>query len=115
MRPLSLLVLLIATPTFAQDIDHAAHHADDEEQVLSAADQFTEAIIAGDQAAMEGIFAENALILESGGIESRKEYFGHHFGADSEFLAAMAREPIDRIVSIHGDVAWVSSQTRMHG
>ena len=75
MRTLSLLVLLIATPAFAQDNDHVDHHSDDETEVLSTANQFTGAIAAADRSALEAILSPDALILESGGIETREEYF----------------------------------------
>ncbi len=114
MRHLTYFILLVITPAAAQhDAQH--HHADDEAEVLSTANQFTAAIAAEDRSALESILSPDALILESGGIETREEYFGHHFGADAEFLAAMTREPLDRTIHIEGDIAWVASVTRLRG
>lgn len=114
MRILTLLLLFLAAPAFAQHDDHQGY-SEDEHAVYMLADQFTEAIFAADRSTVEAILSPDALILESGGIETRDEYFGHHFGADGEFLGAMTRELLDRTVQIHGDVAWVSSQARLHG
>lgn len=114
MRHLTYFILLVITPAAAQH-DALHHHADDEAEVLSTANQFTAAIAAEDRSALESILSPDALILESGGIETREEYFGHHFGADAEFLAAMTREPLGRTIHIVGDVAWVASITRLQG
>ncbi len=114
MRHLAFLFLLVAAPAAAQH-EGQHYHADDEAEVSSAANQFTAAIAAEDRSALESILSPDALILESGGIQTREEYFGHHFGADAEFLAAMTREPLDRTIHIKGDVAWVASVTRLRG
>ena len=114
MRHLAFLLLLVATPAAAQHDDHH-HPADDEAEVSSIADQFIAAIAAEDRPALESILSPDVLILESGGIETREEYLGHHFGSDAAFLTAMTREPLHRTIHIMGDVAWVASITRLQG
>ena len=114
MRRLAFFFLLVAAPAAAQH-DDLHHSADDEAEVTTIADQFVAAIAAENRSALETILSPDVLILESGGIETREEYFGHHFGADAEFLAAMTREPLDRTIRIVGDVAWITSRSRLQG
>jgi ketosteroid isomerase-like protein len=87
----------------------------DSAAVLAAAERFRQAITAGDQAAAEAVLLPEAVILESGGRETRSEYLSHHFVSDGAFLKAVTREPVTRSVQIAGDAAWISSVNRMHG
>lgn len=79
------------------------------------ADRFHRALAAGDRAAVEALLLPDAVVLEGGKSESRTEYFGHHFGSDAAFLAAVEREPRMRETEVAGDVAWVASMSRLHG
>jgi ketosteroid isomerase-like protein len=99
------LAFLVAGPASGQDdADPAA-----------VAERFYAALAAADRLTVEELLLDESLVLESGGIETREEYFGHHFSADAAFLAAVRREPGERIVRESGDVAWVSSTSRLHG
>ena len=114
MRHLALFFLLLAAPAAAQHDDHQ-NPANDEAEVSATTDQFIAAIATENRSALESILSPDVLILESGGIETREEYLGHHFGSDAAFLAAMTREPLHRTIRIDGDVAWVASITRLQG
>ena len=108
MRVLCLsLALTFAAPAWGQ--------ADDAAEAAVVAERFSAALAAGDRAEVEALLLPEALVLEAGGIETKEEYFGHHFGADAAFLAAMEREPSGRTTHVAGDAAWVASTGRLHG
>lgn len=85
------------------------------EAASRTADRFHAALVAGDRVAVEAVLLRNAVVLEGGQAETRSEYLGHHFGADAAFLAAVEREPRTRRTEVAGDVAWVSSTSRLTG
>ena len=91
--------------------------SDSEREVAASrtADRFHTALAAGDRAAVEALLLPDAVVLEGGKTESRTEYFGHHFGSDAAFLAAVEREPLTRETEVAGDAAWVASTSRLHG
>ena len=61
------------------------------------------------------LLAHDAIILESGDVETRDEYRSQHLPADIAFARAVpsVRGPI-RVV-IHGDAAWAISTTKTRG
>jgi ketosteroid isomerase-like protein len=73
------------------------------------------ALSAGDAAAAEALLAPDAIVLESGFVESRAEYLAHHLSADIEFARAVAQTRSGERVIVDGDVAWVSASTRAEG
>lgn len=81
----------------------------------AAVERFHAALAAGDSAAALGLLAPDALILESGAIETREEYRSGHLAADIEFARATTHESGAPSVTERGDVAWVSSVGRTTG
>jgi len=73
------------------------------------------ALAEGDAAAVEALLAPDAIVLESGFVESRAEYLAHHLAADIEFARAVAQTRSNERVVVDGDVAWVSARTRAEG
>lgn len=61
------------------------------------------------------LLTPDAVILESGGVETRAEYQSHHLQGDISYAKSMksARSPIR--VSARGDVAWASSTSTTTG
>lgn len=83
------------------------------EQVASA---LTIALKAQDQNTVKSLLDENVMVLESGHAQkSRQEYEDSHMLSDMAYLRAMDMETTNRSVSIDGDLAWVTSTTRMKG
>lgn len=98
----------IAAPALAQaHVDSAA--------VAAVVERYHHALAEGDSAAVLGLLAEDAVIVESGGIESRQEYRSHHLAADIAFTRAVkgTRSPVR--VKIRGDVAWATATSTTRG
>jgi ketosteroid isomerase-like protein len=61
------------------------------------------------------LLAADAVILESGGRESRDEYAAHHLPEDIAFSRAVPSQPGPLHVTVSGDVAWASSTSVLQG
>jgi ketosteroid isomerase-like protein len=86
-----------------------------EARVLEALDNFKTAIIENDSEAASNVMADDALILEGSGMETKEEYLSHHFHSDGKFLKAMNRKILTQKISIEGNTAWVSTVSSMKG
>jgi ketosteroid isomerase-like protein len=81
---------------------------------VAVVEQFGNALKAGDMAAIRELLDENVVILESGGAErSREEYLGHHAIADAKFLGGATVSILRRHGAVHGDLAWVGSESEL--
>jgi ketosteroid isomerase-like protein len=78
-------------------------------------DRYHRALESADSVGALALLASDAVILESGGVETREEYRSHHLPADIAFVRAVTgvRSPI-RVV-VRGDVAWATSTTTAQG
>jgi ketosteroid isomerase-like protein len=83
--------------------------------VGEAVRHFHDALAQGDSAAVLALLAEDAVILEAGGIESRAEYREHHLSADIQFARAVPAKAGPMRVVVAGDVAWVTSASEVAG
>jgi len=83
--------------------------------VAAVVDRYHRALSDGDTATALSLLAPDALILESGDVETRDEYRSHHLSADIKFAKAVpsTRGPVR--VAIRGDVAWAVSTSRTRG
>lgn len=77
--------------------------------------QYRAALAAGDSAAALTLLADDALILESGGAETREEYRAHHLPADIQFARAVPSKHGSIRVVVRGDVAWVAGTSTTQG
>lgn len=87
----------------------------DSAAVAAAVDAYHRALSTGDSTAALALLTSDAVILESGGMESRAEYRSHHLPSDIAFASAVpsVRGPV-RVV-VNGDVAWASSTSTSQG
>ena len=87
----------------------------DSVSVVSVIERFHAALASGDSLGAMALLAPDAVILESGGVETRAEYQSHHLQGDISYAKSMktARGPIR--VSVRGDVAWASSTSTTTG
>jgi ketosteroid isomerase-like protein len=83
--------------------------------VAGVVDRYHHALAAGDSAAALALLSPNAMILESGSVESLREYRSHHLPADIAFARAVkgTRSPVR--VTVRGDVAWTSATSTTRG
>ena len=83
--------------------------------VMEIVEQFHMALAAGDSAEVAQLLAPDAVILESGVLETKSEYLSHHFHSDAAFLGATTIETVTQRFARAGEVAWISSTNRIHG
>lgn len=91
------------------------HIQNDSAAVAGVVDQYHRALAAGDTATVLRLLSPDAIILESGGMETRAEYLSHHLPGDIAFARAVARERGPIRVVVHGDVAWATSTSTVQG
>lgn len=115
MRTFIILAALLLTsvPTQAQQADSPSDPGSAE--AVETIERFQTALADRDSATVDELLLSDAVILEGGGLETKKEYLGHHFGADASFLSEMNREVGDRQVRREEATAWVSTKRRLHG
>ena len=89
--------------------------AADSADVAGTLERWQRALAAGDSVAVLALLAPDAIVLESGEVETREEYRRHHLAADIAFVRAVrtARSPT-RIV-VQGDAAWATSTSTTEG
>ena len=120
------LCATLAGPSNAQQISLPARPAQelgppsagapaDSLEVARAVERFHQALAAGDSATVLALLADDVIILESGGRETKAEYRAHHLGTDIEFARAVPRERTAVRVHLQGDAAWASSTSTAQG
>ena len=87
----------------------------DSAEAAAVVDRFHRALAAGDSVAALALLAPDATILESGGVETRAEYRGHHLPGDIEFARAVRSQRTPVRVTVRGDVAWAISTSTTQG
>ena len=83
--------------------------------VASTVQRFHEALSSGSAEAATKLLAPDAVVLEAGEIETRKEYVGHHLLDDIKFAKAVPANRGQPEIKIVGDVAWASSTSVTRG
>ena len=87
----------------------------DSASVVALIERFHAAMTAGDSATIMALLAPDAVILESGGVETRSEYQSHHLPGDIAYAKSMKSTRGPLRVSVRGDVAWASSTSTTTG
>lgn len=87
----------------------------DSAAVAAVVNRFHGALESGDSATALALLAEDAVIQESGGVETRAEYRGHHLPGDIEFARAVRSERGPVRVRVRGDAAWATSTSTTQG
>ena len=112
-RPLSILTGLIAAIGVPLHSQSPAQR--DSAAVAATVDRFHAALVAGDSLAALAVLAEDVVVLESGGSESRDEYRSHHLPGDIAFARAVPSQRGPLQVRMRGDVAWASRTSITQG
>lgn len=89
--------------------------AEDSAAVVATVERYHAALAAGDSATALLLLTPDAVVLESGGMETRAEYRAHHLPADIEFARAVTRERGPIRVTVRGDAAWAASTSTTVG
>jgi len=103
------LALLGASPVSAQE------WSADEQAVHDVVVRFHGALASGDSATVAELLAPDAVILESGGVESRSDYLGGHMRADMRYEQSINREQTSIQIGIEGNTGWAASTSRNTG
>ncbi|MFL5504570.1 MAG: nuclear transport factor 2 family protein [Gemmatimonadaceae bacterium] len=82
---------------------------------LAAAARFHAALARGDSAAAAELLDSEAMILESGYLETRAEYLAHHLGEDIEFAKALPSQRTITQAKREGNVAWIVATSVLKG
>lgn len=87
----------------------------DSAAVVAAVHAYHHALETGDSTAALAALASDVMILESGGVEDRVEYRGHHLPGDIAFARAVRSSRTVRQVRVEGATAWVTSTSITQG
>ena len=87
----------------------------DSSEVARVVASYHAAEAAGDSAAMLALLDEDAVILESGGIETKVDFRAHHLAADIALIRAVKIERSPIRVRTRGDAAWAASTSTAQG
>lgn len=87
----------------------------DSAAVVAVVERYHQALAHADTATALSLLAPDAVIMESGGVETLAEYRSHHLPGDIAFARAVRRERGPVRVAMRGDVAWVSSTSTTRG
>ena len=115
-----LVVLGSAVVLFANDLAVApnavvGNATSDSAEVVAVVTGYHAALAVGDSAAALALLASDAIIVESGGVETRDEYRSHHLAGDIGFARVVKGERGPVRVVIQGDVAWATSTSATQG
>ncbi|MFY0685191.1 MAG: nuclear transport factor 2 family protein [Balneola sp.] len=111
MRKLTYILLML----FISSITLVAQETNDKEMIAKTLSDLQTAIINNDSEQAGKILHEDVTILEGGGVETKTQYLSHHFHSDGKFLSAINREGVSQEISVEGNMAWVTSKTKMTG
>ena len=111
----ALLTSSLPTRAAAQAGRGSTSSARDSAEVARIVAAYGAALASGDSTAALSLLAPDAVILESGDVETREEYRRHHLPADIEFARAVRSEHSPIRVSVESDVAWAWSSNTAVG
>lgn len=82
---------------------------------VATLERFHRALAAGDRAGALALLAPDALIVESGEVQTRDEYAAHHLPADIAFARAIPGERQVVRAEQRGDAVWVTATSSTRG
>ena len=95
------------SPDKSSSIDSAA--------VIKTVSDYHTALETGDSLKALSLLSNDAVILESGSVESRSEYRSHHLPEDIKFARAVPAKRSAVTVTIAGLMAWTSGTSTAQG
>lgn len=112
VRPNVLPITVDGTPA---DSPAPVVATSDSAAVVATVLRYHAALESGDSLAALSLLAPDAVVLESGSLESLAEYRSHHLPSDIAFARAVKSERTPVRVVVEGDVAWVAQQSTAQG
>jgi len=119
---LHFLIVPISVAAFAATVLGASssekrpiENAADSISVAKVVNGFHLALSAGDSAGALSLLASDAVIIESGGVESRSEYRFHHLPEDIQFASAVASKRGTLQIRVEGSSAWTVMMSTTQG
>lgn len=103
----SVLVAMTTQPLQAQAGHTAA--ASDSAALVATVARFHDALARGDSATALALLALDALIIESGDVDTRAEYRSHHLPADIGYARAVPASRTLVTAVVNGNSAWLVS------
>ncbi len=111
MKKLTYTLVVLAFSSIAL----FAQQSTEKEMIAKTLSDLETAIVENDSEKAGEILHDDVAILEGGGMETKSQYLSHHFHSDGKFLSAMNREEVSQEISVEGNMAWVTSKTKMTG
>ena len=93
----------------------ATRLATDSSDVAATVQSFHAALQSGDSTAVMALLSPDVVIQESGGMETRDRYAGHHLPGDIAFAKALPGVRSAQRVVVTGTVAWSTSTSTTKG
>jgi ketosteroid isomerase-like protein len=120
MNPKTRIVMSCLPCVFAVFASAPRVHAQvsvpgDSAAAATVVDEYHAALSSGDSLRALALLSADAVILESGGIETKAEYRSHHLAADIAFAKAVKSERTPLVVKVNGNTAWTSSTSLSQG
>lgn len=110
-----LAVLLAVVAVAPPSVSWAQATSTDSAAVAAVVHAYHTALATGDSVAALRLLSPDAVILESGELETRAEYHAHHLSADIAYAKALPSVRGAVVVRVVGDVAWASSGSTTKG
>ena len=110
-----IIPLLMAASNVAREETRILAEVTDSAAVLEAVRAFHEALEVQDSVGALALLATDALIAESGGLETRAEYRSHHLPGDMAFASAVSRSSTLSQLRLAGTTAWIMSTSKTKG
>lgn len=89
--------------------------AQDSSAVATTVKRFQGALADADSSTALSLLADDAIVLESGDIETRQQYRAQHLPADIEFARAVPSTRQLVLIVVRSNLAWVVSSSRARG
>ena len=110
-----LAIVAVAAVVSAGTASAQRSTTSDSSDVAAVVTKYQAALASGDSSTALSLLAHDAIILESGGVETRDEYRSHHLPADIGFARAVPSQRSSLRIIVRGDAAWVSSTSTATG
>jgi ketosteroid isomerase-like protein len=110
-----IIAIAIAASGWMMASDTSSRQPSPSAQIIAIVSEFHAALSTGDSAAALRLLDQDAIVLESGDVETRDEYRAHHLPADIEFARAVPSKRTVLSVTVVGDAGWIASKSENVG